>query len=155
MTSISGVNQIGIRFMWLPLYKIRPHGTKPQALTIMSLILILILVALNVILYALAPDYTTYGSQKYLAISPYNTTKLLNCDDEHAPIEECTMTRVSMLLLAFHTKAWIFGATFYWLTWAFVVILCVGIVYSLVQCRRRRPQVPDSTNSDQEDLLHD
>ena len=28
ITSISGVKRIGIRFMWLPLYKIAPHSTK-------------------------------------------------------------------------------------------------------------------------------
>ena len=153
MTSISGVNQIGIRFMWLPLYKIKPHATKPQALTLMSLILILILVALNVILYALAPDYTTYGSQKYQIILPSNDTEILNCDDEHAPPTECTMTRLSLLLLAFHTKAWIFGATYYWLTWAFIVILCIGSLYAMVQCRRRPS--PDFIHSDQEELLDD
>ena len=158
ITSINGVREIGIRFLWLPLYRIKPHGTKPQALTLMSLILILILIALNVLLYALTPNYTTYGSQKFQMVSPItNTTEILICDDEHAPAEQCNMTRVAYLLLAFHTKAWIFGAFYYWLTWVLIFIISCGSVYSLVQCHRGRRQVSDFVNhdDDQDGLLLD
>ena len=34
MSSISGLKNLGIRFLWLTVYKIRPHSTKPQALVI-------------------------------------------------------------------------------------------------------------------------
>ena len=119
----------------------------------MSLILILILIALNVLLYALTPNYTTYGSQKFQMLSPTNRTEILNCDDQHAPADVCNMTRVAFLLLAFHTKAWIFGAFYYWLTWVFIVILLIGSVYSLVQCKQRRGQMPAFINHDDEDGL--
>ena len=153
VTSINGVVRIGIRFLWLPLWRIKPHGTKPQALALMSLILILILIALNVLLYALTPNYTTYGSQKFQIILPTNRTEILNCDDSHAPANECNMTRVAFLLLAFHTKAWIFGAFYYWLTWVFIIILLIGSVYSLVQCKQRRGQMPAFIHHDDQDGL--
>ena len=107
ISSIYGVKQIGIRFVWLSLYKIKAHATKPQALALMSLTLILILLALSRVLFTIAPDYTIYGSQRFvLNITETNVTKIVHCNDAHAPTEECNMTRVSVLLLALHTKAW-------------------------------------------------
>ena len=86
ITSISGVKRIGIRFMWLRLYKIAPHSTKPQALALMSLTLILILVASNILFYSVAPDYTTYGSQHFAYIIK-NQTVVERCNNVHAPPE--------------------------------------------------------------------
>lgn len=51
------------------MYKIRPHKTKPQALLFMCLIMMCLILALNVMLYTLAPEYMTYGFQKYIPVS--------------------------------------------------------------------------------------
>ena len=32
MCAITGVKDLGIKFLWLTVYKIKPHMTKPQAL---------------------------------------------------------------------------------------------------------------------------
>ena len=44
-------------------------------------------------------------------------------------------SRVSVLLLSFHYKAWIFGAAYYWLTWILLVSVLCGSVYSLWHMR--------------------
>ena len=84
ISSIFGVKQIGIRFVWLSVYKIRAHATKPQALALMSLTLILILLSLNTVLLTIAPDYTMYGSQRFVMNSTTtNSTKIVHCNDVH------------------------------------------------------------------------
>ena len=137
-SSISGIFKIGIRFMWLPLYKVKPHSTKPQALALVSLTLILILMASNILFFAISPDYTTYGSQRFVKTDYItNSTEILHCNNSFAPHDECTMTMISRFLLAFHTKAWIFGATYYWLTWIFLVTLFGFSFMTLFECCRR------------------
>jgi len=99
-----------------------------------------------------APDYTTYGSQRF-AIN--NDTIVEHCNNVHAPKEECTMTILATLLLAFcETKAWIFGAVYYWLTWIFIVILFGGSCVSLFQCcGRGRRMISNEQNEDEDELL--
>ena len=69
------------------------------------------------------------------------------------PIEDCNMTILATFLLAFHTKAWIFGAVYYWLTWIFLVILFVGTSISLFQCTRRGRRLVDNHTDDEDELL--
>lgn len=151
ITSISGLQQIGIRFMWLPLYKIGAHATKPQALALMSFNLLLMLVSSNVIFFSIAPDYSTYGSQRYVQFDvETNNTIIEHCDDAHAPQDECTATMIAHFLMTFHTKAWIFGAVYYWLIWIFLLVLFGRAALELFQCSRRRVTMPD-----EEELLND
>ena len=44
-------------------------------------------------------------------------------------------SRVSVLLLSFHYKVWIFGAAYYWLTWILLVSVLCGSVYSMWHMR--------------------
>ena len=92
ITSISGVKRIGIRFMWLLLYKIAPHSTKPQALALMALTLILILVASNILFFSVAPDYTTFGSQHYQIIQKDTNQTIIEHCRNLAPAEDCNKT---------------------------------------------------------------
>jgi hypothetical protein len=39
---------------------------------------------------------------------------------------ECNMSRISVLLLAFHAKAWIFGAAYFYLVWAFLAMIVIS-----------------------------
>lgn len=43
--------------------------------------------------------------------------------------DQCTMSRISMLLTRFCYKAWIFGAIYYWCSWAY---LAVGLIFDPV-----------------------
>ena len=59
------------------------------------------------------PDYTAYGSQHFL--SAENKSLVCNHDwRQQAPVTECVMTRIALLILAFNYKIWIFGAAYYW-----------------------------------------
>ena len=68
---------------------------------------------------------------------------------------ECNMTIIATFLLAFHTKAWIFGAVYYWLTWIFIAIILGGTCFSLFQCTRRsRGIISSDPNEDEDELLN-
>lgn len=52
----------------------------------MSLTLILILLALSRVILTIAPDYTIYGSQRYVMnITSTNSTEIVHCSHAHAP----------------------------------------------------------------------
>lgn len=148
-SSMAGVKAVGIRFLWLPIYRIRAYATRPQALSLMALTLIFILLAVNVLLFSVVPDYTTYGSQNY-AVD--NSTKVMHCDDTHAPVDECNMTRIAVILLAFHSKAWIFGAAYFWLVWIFLLVILLGSFMAMYKCKRPSRR---SRNEDEDGLLDD
>ena len=44
--------------------------------------------------------------------------------------DNCIPSRISVLLLSFHYKAWIFGAAYYWLIWLLLLSVLVGSLYS-------------------------
>lgn len=48
------------------MYKIRVRRTKPQGLLFLVFLLMFIVMALNIIVYQLTPQYTTYGNQHYV-----------------------------------------------------------------------------------------
>ena len=130
--SISSIQTIGIRFLWLSVYKIRAQKTKPQAIVLMCLNIIFILLAINVVMFSVVPDYTTYGNQYFINNA---TQKVEKCDDIEKDENECNMSRISVLLLAFHYKAWIFGAAYYYLIWVFLLVVVVGAVYKMYEMR--------------------
>jgi len=155
ISSVFGVKQIGIKFVWLSLYKIKAHGTKPQALALMSLTLTLILLSLNIVLFTIAPDYTMYGSQHFVQNSTEtNTTTVLHCTDTHSSDLDCNKTRISIILLALHTKAWIFGALQYWMSWMFLLVIFGGSFIAMFTCIKSRRTRNLSPDGDQEELIN-
>ena len=137
--SMSGVRHIGIRFLWIPLYKIRANKTRPQGLILMCLLLIYIIMALNVVMYSIVPDYSTYGSQRYVYNNTAdNTTVVKKCADRTDNINDtqCVMSQISILLTDYHEKAWIFGALYFWLNWILLGVIVVGSLVSVFCIRR-------------------
>ena len=65
-----GIISIGIRFLWINLFKIRRGATQPQGLLAATMLLMLSLAGMY---YSLtmsgAPDYAMFGSQKYVSVS--------------------------------------------------------------------------------------
>lgn len=113
------------------MYKLRYRRTKPQGLLIACITLMFTALAINILFYCISPQYATYGSQQYLSANSTNGTdsngtdslkvflSIKPCSNEIPP-EDCTMTRSSALLMRFFYRAWIFGAIYYWATWAFI-----------------------------------
>src|ERR1700761_5662886 len=65
-SSVVGIAAVGIRFLWITIFRIRKGHTSPQALLLATVLLTLIVLAINYSVAAMiAPQYATYGSQTY------------------------------------------------------------------------------------------
>ncbi|XP_022093239.1 probable lysosomal cobalamin transporter [Acanthaster planci] len=145
-SSMAGIRRIGIWFFCVKMYKIRPHHTKPQALLFLCMYLMFLLLAVNVMLYNLAPDYMTYGHQKFL---PDNSSEPEQCTTSESS-SDCTMTVTMGLMTKFVFQLWFFGACYYWANWVFLGFILIGLIISLL--RRRRSSIEDQVDSsDSED----
>jgi len=152
--SMSGIANVGIRCFCLTFYKIRAWSTLPRGLLLAVLSLMLTILAQNLVLFALLPDYTTFGGQHFRR-SEDNVTTVERCGDNNWPEEEdkCVPSRISVLLLAFHYKAWLFGAAYYWLIWVLLGAVVAGSLFSIYKLRT--PQSDDEDDlidSDDEDV---
>ncbi|KAL9541668.1 hypothetical protein PS6_010194 [Mucor atramentarius] len=66
LATMSGVIQIGVRFLWVTLFRIRKGSTAPQGLLVSAVLLTLSLLALNyTVTTTVAPGYAHFGSQVY------------------------------------------------------------------------------------------
>jgi len=151
--SMSGMRNIGVRCLCLTVYKVRAWRTPPRGLLLSILILMFIILAQNVIMLSLVPDYTMFGNQHY-STTQNNVTKILKCGSDNFPEEKdnCIPSRISVLLLSFHYKAWIFGAAYYWLIWLLLLSVLVGSLYSVYHMRTpTRPLGDESELIDSDD----
>lgn len=66
VSSVVGIAFIGIRFLWVTLFRLRSGGTKPQGLLLSTILLMLSVLAINYsVTMVLAPQYAHYGGQKF------------------------------------------------------------------------------------------
>ncbi|OTF83938.1 hypothetical protein BLA29_001449 [Euroglyphus maynei] len=65
MYTISGFKHIGIRFLCIKLYKIKPGKTAPQGILLLFALVMLAILGINVLFYSAFPQYATYGRQFY------------------------------------------------------------------------------------------
>ena len=73
LCTLSGLQCLGIWIPWYRYFQFKMSRTSPRALILACLVLILILMALNVVMFSLLPDYTMYGDQHYISNSNNNT----------------------------------------------------------------------------------
>ncbi|PVD23009.1 hypothetical protein C0Q70_16270 [Pomacea canaliculata] len=160
LCSMTGVCRIGIWFFWIRMYKVRPRRTMPQGLLMFCMILMFLVLAINVVIYELTPQYSSFGSQHYLVnttgLGNSTVTSLEPCSTD-ASSENCTITRMALLLTRFFYKMWFFGAAYYVCTWAFLGTFLLGFV--IVLCRGRRSAIQGEVDSDDfdesdDELLH-
>jgi len=90
-SSVVGVATIGIRFLWVTLFKIRTGHTTPNAMLMATVMLTLMVFALN---YALAmivaPQYATFGPQTFCDRPSHHPDQQPNCTDHRSAIKPCT-----------------------------------------------------------------
>ena len=100
---------------------------------ILKITIMFILLAINAIMFSVVPDYTTYRDLYYCNNS---MSKIKKCNDIEKDETNCDMSRISVLLLEFHYKAWIFGAAYYYLTWLFLIVIVVGAICKMYEMRK-------------------
>ncbi|KAG0255792.1 hypothetical protein DFQ27_006064 [Actinomortierella ambigua] len=136
-----GVISIGIRFLWVHLYKFKHANTQPQGLLAATMLLLLSLAALGYTLtMSVAPEYAMFGSQKYCNHTVVDQPR--NCADYPqliipchigAPTDLCTPTVTSTLLLKMLIATPVLGVTFFYLQSLFVIVFVLALLFNLIQ----------------------
>jgi len=130
--TLKGLSVMGIRILWIELFKLRDHKTSPQGLLLASLYLALSLMATQQQLMMMAPRYMAFGSQTYVNA----TGDTLYCDVQ-APQSVCHMTQIArMNYVATGTNQSFIGVILYYGTWLFIITWIIGFVVSFF---RRKP----------------
>ncbi|KAF1351151.1 hypothetical protein BDV97DRAFT_376708 [Delphinella strobiligena] len=89
--SVVGIATIGIRFLWVTLFRIRPHHTSPQAMLMATVLLTLMVFALNyAIAMMVAPQYSTFGPQTFCDRPLHHGDQQPDCSEHHKAIRPCT-----------------------------------------------------------------
>jgi LMBR1 domain-containing protein 1 len=143
--SVVGLATIGIRVLWITIFRIRRGHTSPQALLVGTIMLTLITLALNYsISMIVAPQYATFGPQTYCAHPPRHpgeqpdctnhTNHVLPCSelaDNAAAKNVCTPSVVSTFLNRITVNFPFFGIVDFWAQFVFLAIFLLAFVLLL------------------------
>ncbi|KAG0062619.1 hypothetical protein BGZ92_006146, partial [Podila epicladia] len=154
-----GIISIGIRFLWVHLYKFRQAATPPQGLLAATMLLMLSLAGLSYSLtMSVAPDYSMFGSQKYCN---HTIVTERDCGDYPAliipchigaPKELCTPTVTSGFILKIILGTPALGIAFYYTQWLFLLMFLFALLFNVVQgCRNGFGVDPIDESEDDED----
>lgn len=143
--SISGIASIGIRFLWIQIFQIKKGRTAPQALLIATVMLALIIFAINYSIFAMvAPQYSTFGTQVFCDNPPRHPGSQPDCEkhsdlikpcselgDSAAATAVCTPSVMSTFINRMTLNWPVFGAVDFWAQFAFLAVFLVVFVTSL------------------------
>ncbi|KAF9405468.1 hypothetical protein BGZ94_003530 [Podila epigama] len=155
-----GIISIGIRFLWVNLYKFRQWATPPQGLLAATMLLMLSLAGLCYsLIISVAPDYAMFGSQQYCNHTIFPLGR--DCSDYPAlivpchvgaPQELCAPTVASSLILKIILGTPALGIAFYYMQWLFLLVFLLALLFNLVQgCRKGFGVDPLDESSDDDD----
>ncbi|KAI9684583.1 MAG: hypothetical protein M1822_005671 [Bathelium mastoideum] len=163
--SIVGIATVGIRFLWLTLFQIRKANTSPQALLTATVLLTLIVLALNYALAMLvAPQYATFGPQTYCALPVNDDATQPSCahrPDALRPCSElathpaarhaCTPSVVSTFINRVNVNFPFFGAVDFWAQFAFLAVYLIVGATTLVRTPKVNLREVDADLEEQEE----
>lgn len=163
MSTMSGLIHIGIRFLWMTLYRIKRGATAPQGLLVSAILLTLSLLALNYTMTTtVAPQYAHFGSQVYCN---YTLNGIRDCDnhgemivpcDIYGPTDICTPTVSSTMIDRIVINTPFFGILFYASQWVFIIVFLIGFIVSLFQRPRNNVDADlQEVVDDEEEILWD
>lgn len=156
--SIIGIATIGIRILWITIFRIRKAHTSPQALLIATVLLTLMTLAINYsIAMLVAPQYATFGPQTFCDHPPKHPGEQPDCSDhqQHViPCTEvsnnpaarnvCTPSVVSTFLNRVTVNYPFLGIVDFWAQFAFLGIFLMAFILLLF----RTPKLSDPDSDD-------
>ncbi|GAB7354688.1 hypothetical protein MBLNU459_g5109t1 [Dothideomycetes sp. NU459] len=143
--SVVGIATIGIRFLWVTLFRIRKGHTSPQALLMATVLLTLMVLAMNYsIAMMVAPQYATFGPQTYCDRPFRGGDEQPDCSEHHKAIRSCrenpdnpaarlvcTPSVVSTFLNRITINFPFFGVVDFWAQFAFLGVFMVVFIVML------------------------
>ncbi|MCJ1313060.1 hypothetical protein MMC25_006736 [Agyrium rufum] len=166
--SVVGIGTLGIRFLWLQIFQIRKGRTSPQALLMATVMLTLIVFALNYSLAMMvAPQYAHYGPQTYCNHPPRHAGEQPDCsnhpnhviactEDANTPQARnvCTPTVISTFLDRVTVNFNFFGVIDFWAQFAFLGVFLIVFVTSLFRTPKLNEyQLDQDAEEDEEEGL--
>ncbi|KAF7863972.1 hypothetical protein EAF04_006937 [Stromatinia cepivora] len=144
-SSVTGIAAIGLRFLWVRLFEIRKGHTSPQALLMATVMLTLIILAINYsIAMIIAPQYAIYGAQTFCTNPTRFPGDQPDCSNHPELIKTCselssgegaekvcTPTIVSTFLNRVTVNFPFFGALAFWAQFVFLAIFLIVFVTAL------------------------
>jgi LMBR1 domain-containing protein 1 len=131
--TIKGLKRIQIRCFCMKLYNYSRNHTPPQGLILGTFLVMLAILAMNVQLLSLAPQYAYWGGRTF-----HNATedKTYPCSIEYAYSDEitqggCQMTQIGRIFTTLKWNFSYFGAAFYFISWGFILTFIIGIFVSV------------------------
>lgn len=149
-SSITGLASIGIRFLWVRIFQIRKGRTAPQALLIATVLLALVILAINyAVAMVVAPQYAIYGTQTFCVNAPRRPGEQPDCRhhpdmvrpcseafSEPAAKDVCTPSVMSTFLNRITLNWPVFGAVDFWAQFVFLAVFLVVFVTTLFRAPR-------------------
>lgn len=157
--SVIGIATIGIRLLWITIFRIRKAHTSPQALLLATVLLTLMTLAINyAIAMLVAPQYATFGPQTFCNLTPKHPGEQPDCADHKTKIVPCTELSkneaaklvctpsvASTFLNRIMVNFPFFGVVAFWAQFAFLGVFFIAFVLLLF----KTPKLSDGdTDSD-------
>ncbi|KAI9648241.1 hypothetical protein NHQ30_002873 [Ciborinia camelliae] len=144
-SSVTGIAAIGLRFLWVKLFEIRKGHTSPQALLMATVMLTLIILAINYsIAMIIAPQYAIYGAQTFCTNPTRFPGDQPDCSNHPELIKTCselssgegaervcTPSVVSTFLNRVTVNFPFFGALAFWAQFVFLAVFLIVFLTSL------------------------
>jgi LMBR1 domain-containing protein 1 len=145
--TLSGITHIGVRFFWVHLYKIRKGSSPPQGLLMAAIILMFSILALNMELTTLAPQYINFGSQVYIANNSTGQTERCSLD---APPNKCTMTQIGTIINTISIRISFFSIIYLIASFIFVGAFLIGSIIAIFKSKPSNIEERDSDSDEDE-----
>jgi len=150
--TLGGIVHIGVRFLWVHMFRIDYHRTLAQGLLFATVILMFSLVSLDFQLISICPQYLQYGSQTYRenngSVLPCTPTVVATFD---TPYINCNMTQIGQFVNRISLKMGFFGVVFYWVGWVFIICYLIGLIIAFFRSRHNATDTTYDSDSDLED----
>ncbi|KAF3482028.1 uncharacterized protein GIQ15_04787 [Arthroderma uncinatum] len=168
-SAVVGIATVGIRFLWVRIFGIRKGHTTPQALLLATVMLALIILALNFsISMMVAPQYATYGPQTFCDIPSGAGESAISCEnrpqdvkpcseltENHSAKDVCTPSVVSVFLNRITLNFPFFGLVNFWAQFVFLGFSLIVFITTLFRTPRLDEQQldEDAEEAEEEGLL--
>jgi len=167
--SVVGLATIGIRFLWINLFRIRKGQTTPNAMLMATVLLTLMTLGINYALVLIvAPQYATFGPQTFCDLPTYNPDLQPDCSKHHNAVKACTELSdnpiakmvctpsvASTFLNRINANYPYFGVVAFYAQFAFLGIFLIVFVVMLFRVPKLDEEILDEDlrNEEEEGLL--
>jgi LMBR1 domain-containing protein 1 len=167
-STVVGLATIGIRFLWITIFKIRKGHTTPNAMLMATVLLTLTTLALNYSLTMIvAPQYATYGPQTFCDRPSHHPDDQPDCTNHRKAVRPCsersenpaaqlvcTPSVVSTFLNRITVNFPVLGLINFWAQFAFLGIFIIVFLVMLFRVPKLdEDQMDDDLREEEEEGL--